>query len=179
MRRTVLGIMVVAVVLLVGGAAAAQPEGDWREQCYGPDGPSIEEVGTTKCVKYGDGPWERVEDSGGFGIGFGEIVFFAILLSLVPAFAGAAMAVSAKVPAVAGFFTGLFLSWAGVIGLYLYGHWQTKSSPSIETGPAVERSTPDPSSAADRLRTLQDLLDQGLISQEEYRTRRQAAVDSL
>jgi hypothetical protein len=184
MRRAFVGIMVVVAGLLAGGSAAAQPEGDAFEQCYGPDGPSLEEVETTKCVKHGDGPWQRVDDSGGFGGAgsdgmFGTFVFFAFLLSLVPAFAGAAVASSANVWGVAGFFIGLFGSWIGVIGLYLYGHSQKRGSPVTQTGPAVEKSGPDPSGAADRLRTLQDLLDQGLISQEEYRARRQAAVDSL
>jgi hypothetical protein len=187
MRRTVVGIMVVAAVLLVGGAAGAQPDGDAFEQCYGPDGPTLEEAETTKCVKHGDGPWQRVDDSGGFGgldgegfgIGFGEIVLFAFVLSLVPGFAGAAVAPSANVSHASGFLIGTFGSWLGVIGLYLYGHSQGRTPRPSGGGPEVEAKRPPSGDAADRLRTLQDLLDQGLISQEEYQARRQAAVDSL
>jgi hypothetical protein len=181
-------MIVVAAGLLAGGPAAAQPEGDAFEQCYGPDGPTLEEAETTKCVKHGDGPWQRVDDSGGFGrldgegfgIGFGEIVLIAFLLALVPGAAGAAVAPSANVSHASGFLIGTFGSWLGVIGLYLYGHSQGRTQrPSSGGGPEVEAKRPPSKDAAERLRTLQDLLDQGLISQDEYRARRQAAVDSL
>lgn len=181
MRKTAMGIAMVAVLLLVGGSAAAQPEGDWRRQCYGPGGPTLEELETTKCVKHGDGQWERVTDSDfpGMGFGFGEIILIGIVLALVPGFVGASVASSANISPGAGFLIGTFGSWIGVITLYLYGHYQ-KRTPAFDVGgPAVERGRPAREDPAERLRKLQELLDQGLITQEEYRARRQAAIDGL
>lgn len=100
---------------------------------------------------------------------WGFFAVLAVLASLAPAFIGMALADSARIPSFAGFLIGLVGSWPGVIGLYLYGHWQKRS-------PAVE---PTPASAADRLRALQDLRDEGLITEEEYRARREAALDKL
>ncbi len=106
-------------------------------------------------------------------------MFFAILLSLVPGFAGAAVSSSANISPLAGFLIGTFGSWVGVIALYFYGHSQRRASAVAGAGTAVEAKRSAPEGAAERLRTLQELLDQGLITQEEYRARRQAAVDSL
>ena len=184
MRRTALGLTIVTSLLFfVGASSAAQPAGDWHRQCYGPDGPTLEEAQTTKCVKHGDGPWERVEvDSSSPGFGFGEVFLIAILLALAPGFVGAAVSSSANISPVAGFLIGTFGSWLGVIALYLYGHFQ-RGAPQAATasgaGPAVEAQPPPPESAAERLRRLQELLDQGLITQDEYRARRQAAIDAL
>lgn len=100
-----------------------------------------------------------------------EIFFFVgILLALAPGFVGLALAPSANVPGIVGFLIGLFGSWLGVIGLYLYGHSQRQKAPAVEIG----RPAP-----ADRLRALQKLLDEGLITQEEYEARRRATVDDL
>lgn len=181
MRRTAMGITVVAVLLLIGGSAAAQPGGGGLRQCYGPDGPTLEEMQTTKCVKHGDGPWERVTDSDfpGMGFGFGEILLIGIVLALVPGFVGASVASSANISPGAGFLIGTFGSWIGVIALYLYGHSQKRTPAPDVGGAAVETKRPAPEDPAARLRKLQDLLDQGLITQEEYRARRQAAIDGL
>lgn len=58
-----------------------------------------------------------------------------------------------------------------MIGLYLYGHSQKRTSSALETRPAEP--------AADRLKNLQKLLDEGLITQEEYQARRAATIESL
>lgn len=185
MRKMVLGMAfagaAVAVALVVPAAAAQGPDKGWYEECYGEDGPTLEEA-EGGCIKVEGGKWQPRNGSdvtSGPSAVFGGFLFFAILLALVPAFIGAALASSAKIPGIAGFGIGLVGSWVGVIGLYLYGHSQSRTSTVIQTGPAVERTARDTSSAAERLRTLQDLLDQGLITEEEYRARRQAAVDSL
>ena len=170
-----------SALLLLCGPAVAQGRGALRE-CFGP-GPLSAEEAQMQCVKYEGGEWQPV---GGTDVTagpeetvFSSIVFLALLLSLVPAFAGAALASSAKISPVVGFLIGLFGSWVGLIALYLYGHSQSRSSDTTGAGSAVEGSVPDATDAAERLRTLQDLLDQGLITQDEYRARRQAAIDAL
>jgi hypothetical protein len=188
MRNATRG-MAAAVVVTVGatalvllaGAATAQGRGGLRE-CFGP-GPLTAEEAEMTCVKHGDGEWRPVGGTdvtaGPAETAFGLFVVFGLLAMLVPGFIGLSLASSAKIPPAAGFLIGLFGSWVGLIALYLYGNWQSRSSPVISTGPAVERSTPDASSAADRLRGLKDLLDQGLITQDEYEARRRATVDNL
>lgn len=180
MRYKAVGIGIFALLLLFGGAASAQPEGDWYEQCYGRDGPTLEEMETSHCVKVGDGEWRPAPSGRGPGMsfGFGEIVFFGILLSLVPGFVGAAVGSSAGLSTGAGFLIGIFGSWIGIIAMYLYGHSQKQSSVISRREPS-EPSPANPDSTAERLRTLQDLFDQGLITQEEYTARRSAAIEGL
>lgn len=105
----------------------------------------------------------------GVSFGYGEIFFFGALM-LLPGFIGAAVASWARVSLVIGFFTGLLGSWVGIVVLYLYGHSQRRAT----TAPRVVPPAPE-----DRLRALRALLDEGLISQEEYETLRQAALDKL
>ena len=100
-----------------------------------------------------------------------EFFFFVgIPLTLAPGFAGLALARSANIPGIVAFLIGLFGSWLGLIGLYLYGHSQKQKS----AAPEIRRPAP-----ADRLRALQALLDDGLITQEEFQERRRATVDDL
>lgn len=186
--RGILAAVLVAVgasvVVLSSGPATAQGRGrDALTECFGPGPLSAEEAEMT-CVQHGDGKWRP---AGGTNVTvgseeavWGTFVFVALLFSLAPAFVGLSLASSAKIPPVAGFLIGLFGSWVGLIALYLYGNWQSRSSTAVGTGAAVERAAPSgTSSAADRLRTLKNLLDQGLITQEEYDARRRATVESL
>ena len=106
----------------------------------------------------------------GVSWGYGEMFLFAALM-LLPGFIGAAAASWARVSLLIGFFIGLFGSWVGIIALYLYGHSQRRAS---AVSPRVVTPSPE-----DRLRALRALLDEGLISEEEYERRRQAAVDAL
>lgn len=106
----------------------------------------------------------------GVSFGYGEVFLFGALV-LLPGFIGAAVASWARVSPVIGFFIGLLGSWVGIIALYLYGHSQRRASTA---SPRVVTPSPE-----DRLRALRALLDEGLISQEEYETRRQAALDNL
>lgn len=183
-----------ALVILLQPSAAAQP----------PDDPGLRkclrEIGLepgAHCESSGDGEWRPA--GGGPQLGdvdslFGTFIFIGLLLSLLPAFVGAAISKDAGVSGAAGFGIGLVASWIGVIGLYLYGHSQRQGRPLITSGPATAPATeegmgpavggttegpPESNAPADRLRALRDLRDQGLITQEEYEERRSATLDSL
>lgn len=193
----------IGVLTLVAGAAlvvvlqppvAAQP----------PDDPGLRRClrqitieSGAHCEKGPGGEWQPA--GGGSQLDdveslFGTFVFIGLLLSLLPAFVGAAISKDAGVSGAAGFGIGLVASWVGVIGLYLYGHSQRQGRPLITSGPATAPATregmgpavggttegpPESNAPADRLRALRDLRDQGLITQEEYEERRSATLDSL
>jgi hypothetical protein len=182
-----------ALVILLGPPVGAQPGDDkglskcLRQITFEPG---------ARCVKSGD-DWKP--SGGGLSANdpeglFGTFVFVGLLLSLLPAFVGAAISKDAGVSGAAGFGIGLVASWVGVIGLYLYGHSQRQGRPLITSGPATAPATregmgpavggttegpPESNAPADRLRALRDLRDQGLITQEEYEERRSATLDSL
>ncbi|HEV2757727.1 MAG TPA: SHOCT domain-containing protein [Actinomycetota bacterium] len=174
MGRKALGGLVIACALASAPAAGAQVKDDGLRQCFG-DVISQKEA-QMDCVKVGDGEWTPVGGSDPVSSAFGTFVFFVLLLSLVPAAAGAMFAKEAGVPAAGGFAIGLFGSWVGVIGLYLYGHSQRRGSPVIQVGRPAGTNA---GTAAERLKTLKDLLDQGLITQAEYDERRAAAIETL
>jgi hypothetical protein len=165
------------VILILGSAsfalgapsAAAQGKQDPLTQCFGP-GPLTPEEAQMQCVKVGDGEWEPsggVDLTGGTDF-LGGFMVLGLFLSLIPAFVGYAVAESQNLEGWIGVLAGLFFSWLGVIGVYLYGRSQNATAtPSRE---------PEPS---DRLKRLQDLLGQGLITQQEYDERRAATLDSL
>lgn len=160
-------------------AAAAQRKGDGLRQCFG-DEISLEEM-QMQCVKAPGGEWEAIDHDSAVTTGFAMFFFFAILLGLLPGFIGGTMSKDAGVPWPAGFAIGLFGSWIGVIGLYLFGQSRKQGTPVIQTG--VKRSSPHAtgagSTAAERLKTLKDLLDQGLITQAEYDEGRAKTIEGL
>jgi hypothetical protein len=191
MRRKVLGGLVAALAAAIAlqTAAQAQPRDSGLRECFGDV--ITQEEAEMSCVKFEGGEWTPVSRPDGVSNMFGTFVFFGILLSLVPAAAGAMLAKDAGLSPGAGFGIGLFGSWLGVIGMYLYGHSQRRGTSVVQigstatapgAGPAVgaeSETAAEPQAAAERLRTLKDLLDQGLITQAEYDERRRAAVESL
>ncbi|MDQ3915133.1 MAG: SHOCT domain-containing protein [Actinomycetota bacterium] len=192
MGRSVLGGLVVACAFAIGvqPAATAQPKGDGLRQCFG-DTISQEEM-EMDCVKVEGGEWTPVGGSEDVSSWFGTFLFVGLLLALLPAFVGASLAKDAGVAGAAGFGIGLVGSWIGVIGLYLYGHSQKRGTPVVQAGPRAAAESPgmgpvvgagspapEPSTAAERLKTLKDLLDQGLITQAEYDARRAATIEAL
>ena len=173
-RRLLLVILILGSASVALGAppASAQGKQDPLTQCFGP-GPLTQEEAQMQCVKVGDGEWEPhggVDLVEGGTDWFGGLMILGLFLALVPAFVGYAVADSQNVQGWLGALAGLFFSWLGVIGVYLYGRSQTS-----EAKPAAARE----SEPSDRLRRLQDLLSQGLITQKEYDERRTATLDSL
>jgi hypothetical protein len=182
MGRKVLGRALLACVLVFAlqGVAVAQPDRGALRKCFGEE-ISPEEL-EIDCVKFGDGDWHPVGGTRGESGFLGTFLFFALLLSLVPAFVGVAVSKDAGVAPLVGFAIGLFGSWIGVIILYVSGQSRKASSSVITIGSSSPRETaPDagPGQPAERLRTLKDLLDEGLITQEEYEARRAAAIERL
>jgi hypothetical protein len=169
-RRYLIGFLL-ALTVIGSPVLAATPAfaggGDALDQCFGP-GPLTQEEAQMTCVKTGDGEWHAEGGPGG-GSGLGSFVLLGLFLALLPAIVGMTVAGSQGMSSGFGFAVGLFFSWLGVIGLFLYGVSQTsKAEASAES---VDPET--------RLQKLQHLLDQGLITQQEYDTRRAAAVESL
>jgi hypothetical protein len=169
-------VLVLVAFVMLQGSAAAQGRGALRE-CFGPGPLSIEES-QMSCQRVGGGDWQPVggpsdpSDASGW---FGMFLVIGLLLCLLPAFTGWMIAPEAGISPGVGFVIGLVASWLGVVGIYLYGHSQKRGTPVISVG----RAAPADAAPAERLRTLQELLDQGLITKEEYDTRRKATVESL
>jgi hypothetical protein len=168
-----------ALILADGGPEENPP--DW---CLEPNA-----KGELPTCTYADGQWTQSFDGttidGTLGAGGGAAGGFAILfvLVLLAALGTTVWKVSTarRMARDAGMNEGdatamALLTDNGFEATYLASSLRPRPSEAASApGPAPE----PPRAGADRLRELQGLLDEGLITQEEYAARRQAILDSL
>ena len=148
----------------------------------------MNDAGQPSSCTYVDGQWHRSwdDDGGGFGSGDPGVpgAFVALfLLALVASIGFTVWKVSTarRMARDAGMSEGdatamTLLSDEGFEATYLASNLRGQTTP-----PTTPSTTPQPGtrSTAERLRELQALLEQGLITQDEYAARRQALIDGV
>jgi hypothetical protein len=161
MRIRPLAVLVVCAALVAGPAAAAHAQGGQSEappDCLQPNGSS--------CV----------DDSGG-GIPSGFVALIVLVGIGGVVFTIWKVSTARRMATEAGLDPGR----AGALALLTKdGLDATYIASSLRERPAsAPSSAPPPHSAADRLRELEQLRDDGLVTAAEYDARRRAIVESL
>jgi hypothetical protein len=174
-RIVVLGLVALFAFALAAPAVAQQgPTDDQLDQCIGDDPLG---VGPPTCTYDENGNLlsRDVPGDPSASSAFGTFIVIALLWAGVP-LAIAAFTAGARGESV-GFaiLVTAVLGWIG-LAIVLYGQRRTLAT----TQRVVREATvPTPSDAAARLRKLDDLLAQGVITQTERDTRRAEILDSL
>jgi hypothetical protein len=185
MERALAGLLVAIVVSMLAVPAWAEHNPSGRglkfEDCTYPDG-EPEDFGFSEdsCTYDEDGHIIDHADRFGDGPDFGSLIaimfFVGLLWSLVPAVLARNIASSREQPTGAATAIGFFGGWLGLAFVYL----AMKEGPVFGSGQSTgtsQRSEPAPSPsdekpAAERLRELTGLRDEGLITSEEFGRRR-------
>ena len=162
--------------ILVGGDPDNPP--NW---CF-----RMNDEGQPSSCTYVDGQWHRSwDDDGGFGAdepgvpGY-FVAFFVLALVAGIGFTIWKVSTARRMARDAGMNEGdatamTLLSDDGFEATYLASNLRDRTPPP----PAATTPQPGTRSTAERLRELQALLEQGLITQDEYAARRQALIDGV
>jgi hypothetical protein len=147
--------------------------------------------GDLPTCTYVNGEWHRSYDDAGFGAQQDPgIPGFFVLLFVLALLGGIAVTVwkvstARRMARDSGMSetdatTMTLLTDDGFEATYLAANLRPPQQPAVPTTPTPP-TTPQPGtrSTAERLRELQALLEQGLISQDEYAARRQALIDGV
>jgi hypothetical protein len=169
------------VLVLIDG----RPEGNPPDWCLQPNA-----KGEMPTCTYAGGQWTQTFDGatvdgtfgdGGTGVG-GVFAFFFVLVVLAGVgFTVWRVSTARRMARDAGMSEGdatamALLTDNGLEATYVASNLRPRPS---EAAPTRLPPPEPPRAGADRLRELQGLLDEGLITQEEYAARRQAVLDTL
>ena len=183
-------VALILSLLVVGGPAKADHGTGCCEPCpAGPDSMMIEDP--FGCEWDGEGHVISNSNLDNPTSGLGGLIFLALLWNAIPPFIAAGMASSRSQSVGLAVVVALAFGWLGLAGLYLY--WQDKGIRPSQTEPpatfpptrTAARPTPrevvaaGAGRAAERLRELQSLLDEGLIDHSEYAARRRAILNEV
>lgn len=147
---------------------------DLPDECFEPS----EAGDLPTCVSTGDS-WEPVHPSAGGGDAGGFVALFILALVVGVGFTVWKLSMTRTMAREAGIDPGratamTMLSDDGFEVTYLAASLRKDPQPQAAAVPQEPRS-----SAADRLRSLDDLRAQGLVTEEEYAQRRRAILDAL
>ena len=142
------------------------------DKCFEPD----EHGNLPTCSKAPGGEWQvNYPDAGGPGDGFG-VLFVLVLLAGI-AFTVWKVSTARRMARDSGMDVGdatamTLLTDEGFEATYLASNLRGQMTPQPEPAP-------EPRSSEQRLRELESLRTQGLVTEEEYAARRRAILDSL
>ncbi len=179
-RRGVL-IMGIVLVLSGGGTAAAHHNGHEFgsfDECV--ESGTVHRMPT--CSQSGDGPWVA-RYPGGFGEGpsfpIGGFLMLALLWAAAPAAIGGFVAADRGQSVGLAILLGIFLGWIGLLIVVV----AFKPEVATATRSVLDRATgPPPPARRDarsRLEDLERLREGGLITDEEYASRRTAILEDI
>ena len=185
MARIVVGVVAAGIVLLAAVSPSLAQPAESRDdridralrECMeqqtegvylGPPTCRVDSEGNLISRTYGDGS--------AVGSMFGTFFVLWLLWSAIPLAIAAAMASSRGESVGIAILLTLFLGWIGLAIVY-FGQERTRTSASrvLQPSPAA----PGPQDAASRLRHIDHLWSEGLISDAERAQRRQAVLDQL
>lgn len=144
----------------------------------------MNDAGELPTCTYIDGRWERSYDNGFGGSDGAGLPGGFVLLMLLVLIGGIALTVwkvttARRMARDSGMSesdatTMTLLSDDGFEATYLASNLRPRPAPPVDPAPQ-----PGTRSTAERIRELQALLEQGLITQDEYAARRQALIDGV
>ena len=170
--RTLALLAFILFVLAAPSVASAQTDAEW-DKCFGD---RLWPTGPPTCVFDENGKFLRREIPGEAPSGgsFGGLLTLALLWSALPMIIGASIAASRGQSVGLAIVVTLVLGW---LGLALVAFLQREEV--VETAAEVVQRAREPRrDAVDQIRRLAELRDEGLLTEEEFATKKRQVLET-